>query len=212
MKLSSLTIMAALLGMSVPGMTQDAPALPGGALAPPGSSDGGEAAAGAEQEEEPEIAAIRRSNFVISKIRDNFREVDPFGMLMDPANSAATSSLADQYSELEDEPQALTNSSLKNALETLPITGIYPQKRMVVIGARTLRPGGQFGMQLDELTIRLRFEGIKGKSLFFRDMDTQEVTSIDFNPLPKEFERITDNTQPKTGQGIVPMNDLFIVN
>ncbi|MBP84052.1 MAG: hypothetical protein CMO61_09435 [Verrucomicrobiales bacterium] len=210
MKHLSLSIFAAVLGITFPATSQEPPANLGENLAPPTVPNDVSAEESVELEESQEIEAIRRSNFVLSKIRNNFRAVDPFGMFMDPTNAESSAMLADQYSELEEQPQALKGSSLKTALESLPITGFYPQKQMLVIGARTLQPGGQFGMKLDELTIRLRFEGIKGESLYFRDMDTQEETSIEFNPLPKEFERITG--KPRPSRGIVPMNELFIVN
>ena len=67
-------------------------------------------------------------------------------------------------------------------------------------------------MIFEGLTIRLRFEGVKGQSLYFKDMDTEEVTFIDFNPLPKGFERMTNKAEPRQSQGIVPMSDLFIVD
>jgi hypothetical protein len=212
MKHPSLFIFAALLVMAFPAISQEPPPAPEEDLVPPTIPDEMSTEERLASEKTQEIEAIRRSKFVLSKIRNNVRAIDPFGMFMDPANSESSAMLADQYSEPEEQTQALTESSLKKALESLPITGFYPQKRMLVIGARTLQLGGQFGMKLDELTIRLRFEAIRGESLYFRDIDTQEVTSIDFNARPKEFERITDSPKPAPGRGIVPMNELFIVD
>ena len=154
--------------------------------------------------------ALQRSNFVVALINKNDRVRDPFGMAMDPANMRETV-IANAYDELEETP-TLTSSSLKTALEGLPITGIYPKGQMIVIGARTFKPGNQFGMQLEELTIRLRFEGIRGTEVYFKDMDTQETSSVTFNPKPASFEPITKGSKPQLGEGIVPMNDLFIVN
>jgi len=180
----------------------DAPAMPGmpGALPPggPAEADGG-------------LNFLQRSNFVLSTIRNNLRQMDPFGMPMDPTNPAESPVLSEQYEDVEDVP-VLTNSSLKTALETLPISGIYPKKAVVVIGARSFSRGDQFGMKLEELTIRLRFEGIRGHTIYFKDLDTQEVASVDFNPQPAEFEPITADARPETGAGIVPMDELFIVN
>tara|TARA_R110002096_G_scaffold238140_8_gene429600 strand:+ start:1700 stop:2332 length:633 start_codon:yes stop_codon:yes gene_type:complete len=168
----------------------------------------------AKAEPSPELASIdflERSKFIAAKIQKNPRQVDPFGMFMDPTNANERLNLADQYSEIEETP-VLNNSSLKSALETLPISGVYPTQKVVVLGARTLNLGGQFGMKLQDLTIRLRFEGIRGDSIYFKDMDTQEVASVEFNPLPKEFEPIDRNSTQVMGQGIIPMNELFIVN
>ena len=162
MKHLSLSIFAAVLGITFPATSQEPPSNPGENLAPPTVPNEVSAVEIVELEENQEIEAIRRSKFVLSKIRNNVRAVDPFGMFMDPANSESSAMLADQYNEPEEQTQALTESSLKQALESLPITGFYPQKRILVIGARTLQLGGQFGMKLDELTIRLRFEAIKG--------------------------------------------------
>lgn len=166
-----------------------------------------------ETGEEPVKALefLERAEFAVALVRDNNRALDPFGLPMDPANAIAAPILADQYSELDEVP-VLNNSSLKSALETLPISGIYPDKHLIVLGARSFRPGEVFGMKLEELTIRLRFEGIKGTSVYFRDMDTQEVSSVDFNPRPKEFEPIARGAKPGPIDGIQPMGELFIVN
>lgn len=170
----------------------------------PGPVDAGEETAKA-------LEFLERAEFAVAMVRDNKRALDPFGLPMDPANAIATPILADQYSELDEVP-VLNNSSLKSALETLPISGIYPDKHLIVLGARSFRPGEVFGMKLEELTIRLRFEGIKGTSVYFKDMDTQEVSSVDFNPRPKEFEPIVRGAKPGPIDGIQPMGDLFIVN
>ncbi len=138
--------------------------------------------------------------------------MDPFGLQMDPANAKEAPMLAEQYTDSEETTAALDNSSLKSALLTLPITGIYPQRNVIVIGARSFPTGGQFGMKFQDLTIRLRFEGVRGKEIFFKDMETQEVTSIEFDPLPKEFEPLTNSRQQPPGEGIVSMNELFIAN
>jgi len=159
-----------------------------------------------------ELDFIARANFIFAKLMKNTRAMDPFGQQMDPANAKESPMLAEQYSDVEETP-ALNNSSLKSALSTLPITGVYPQRNVIVIGARSFSPGGQFGMKLQELTIRLRFEGVRGKEIFFKDMETQEITSIEFNPMPQEFEPLTNAGRPTTpGTGIVSMNELFIAN
>ena len=159
-----------------------------------------------------EVSFLERSNLILAKLQENKRPTDPFGLLMDPANVQEAPDLAEQYEEVAEEAPALNNSSLKTALHTLPITGIYPQRGVVVIGARSFPIGGEFGMKLQELTIRLRFEGMKGTEVFFKDLETQEVASIPFNPLPTEFEPLTKSSGNSRGSGIVPMNELFIAN
>lgn len=154
---------------------------------------------------------LQRSSAVVASIRDNERQLDPFGFPMDPSNAVDTLAMSEEFEEMDDAPQ-LNASAFKTALQGLPISGIYPKRQMVVIGARSFNRGQQFGMKLEELTIRLRVEGIKGTSIYFRDMDTQEVATVDFNPKPAEFEPITKASKPTLGEGIVPMNELFIVN
>lgn len=216
MKLSSLVI--ALTLVTLPVFSQEetvAAPVPAGATAessvpaPPGA---GITAAGSENGAgSGELDFIARANFIFSKLMKNTRAMDPFGQQMDPANAKESPMLAEQYAEIEDTP-ALNNSSLKSALMTLPITGVYPQRDVIVIGARSFSPGGQFGMKLQELTIRLRFEGVRGKEIFFKDMETQEVTSIEFNPLPQEFEPITKSDRQAAPSGIISMKELFIAN
>tara|TARA_R110000850_G_scaffold130654_1_gene251225 strand:- start:1534 stop:2166 length:633 start_codon:yes stop_codon:yes gene_type:complete len=207
--ITSLTLLISLVNLGpVLGQTPDAgPMEP----VPPAPGQAPDETVAEQIDRSEEIEFIQRSNFVLAKIRTNSRQVDPFGLFMDPTNTSDSRNLADQYSDIEETP-VLNQSSLKSALGTLPISGIYPERKVVVLGARSLTPGGQFGMKLEELTIRLRFEGIKGKSVFFKDMDTQEVASVEFNPLPAEFEPISDTSTHSLGQGIVPMSELFIVN
>lgn len=159
----------------------------------------------------PNSDFLQRSNEIVAKIRDNERRIDPFGLPMDPTNAVDTLAMSDEYEEAQESP-SLNASSFKTALQDLPISGMYPSKQTVVIGARSFNRGDQFGMKLEELTIRLRVEGIKGTSIFFRDMDTQEVATVEFNPKPSEFEPIIRGSKQPMGKGIVPMSDLFIVN
>lgn len=154
---------------------------------------------------------LQRSSAIIASIRDNERQIDPFGFPMDPTNAVDTLAMSEEFEEIDETP-LLNASAFKTAVQDLPISGIYPKRQTIVIGARSFSQGDQFGMQLEELTIRLRVEGIKGTSIYFRDMDTQEVATVDFNPKPAEFEPITAGSKPTLGKGIVPMDELFIVN
>lgn len=154
---------------------------------------------------------LQRSNLILAKLLESERGVDPFGLSMDPANAKEAPVLADQYEE-EKEATVVNNSMLRNALLTLPITGVYPQQEKIVIGARTFLLGDQFGMKLQDLTIRLRFEGIREGEIFFKDTETSEVTSLPYRIRPAEFEPMVKGTKQAPGEGIVPMNDLFIVN
>ena len=165
-------------------------------------------AAGSESQK---VDFLQRSNLILAKLLESDRVVDPFGLVMDPGNAKEAPLLADQYEE-EKETTVINNSMLRNALLTLPITGVYPQQEKIVIGARSFGIGGQFGMKLQDLTIRLRFEGIRGGEIFFKDMETSEVTSLPYNVLPAEFEPIVKGSKRAPGQGIVPMNDLYIAN
>ena len=186
--------------------SEDAPVVEPSAPVPPG------APGGIPAEGEQKLDFLKRANLVSAKLLEDKRVVDPFGMLMDPANVQEVPVVAEQYEEEEKETPVLTNSSLKTALLTLPITGIYPQRGLVVIGARSFPVGGQLGMKLQDLTIRLRFEGVRGSEIFFKDMETQEIASIPFNARPKEFEPLTKSSTLPLGAGIIPMNELFIVN
>jgi hypothetical protein len=183
----------------------EAPAVEAPAAVPPGLPDAKTADSGKK------VDFLQRSNLILAKLLESERAVDPFGLTMDPANAKAVPVLADQYEEVA-ETTVVNNSMLKNALLTLPLTGVYPQKEVIVIGARSFNVGGQFGMKLQDLTIRLRFEGIRDGEIFFKDMETREVTSVPFNPLPAEFEPMVKGAKQPRGSGIVPMNDLFIAN
>ncbi len=190
---------ASTLAVADPGGSADNPATPPGTPSSPGAAP------------EKGLDYLQRSNLILTMILENERAVDPFGLVMDPANAKSTPVLAEQYKE-EEEPTVLNSSSLKSALMSLPITGVYPKKEVVVIGARAFPVGGQFGMKLQELTIRLRFEGIRGGEIYFKDMETREITSVPFNVRPAEFEPLNKESKPETGAGISSMGELFIAN
>jgi|GEM_PF-1027091 len=162
-------------------------------------------------EDSRKVDFLQRSNLILAKLLESERGVDPFGLSMDPSNAKEAPVLADQYEE-EKEATVVNNSMLRNALLTLPITGVYPQQEKIVIGARTFVIGDQFGMKLQDLTIRLRFEGIREGEIFFKDTETSEVTSLPYRIRPAEFEPMVKGAKSSPGAGIVPMNDLFIVN
>lgn len=161
--------------------------------------------------EDSEIGDIARSSLIAAKILSDQRFLDPFGMAMDPANRAEVASLAENYEETEETP-TLNNSALRNALGRLPITGVYPGRQVVVVGPRAFERGQQIGLRAEGITLRLRFEGIYNRLVYFRDMETNEVTSVEFNPLPPEFEPIRPGSKREPGEGIHAMNSLFIAN
>ncbi len=181
------------------------------ATPPAGGSEPATKPPGPKDKKGEKLDFLQRSNLILGKLLDNHREVDPFGLIMDPANTKETPLFAEQYQEKEEKP-GLSASSLQSALLALPITGVYPQKKEIVIGARSFPIGGQFGIRHQDLTIRLRFEGIRAGELFFKDMETQEVTSIPYHTRPAEFEPITGNAGRPSGSDIVPMNGLYIAN
>jgi len=161
--------------------------------------------------EETELGVLARSSLVAAKILANQRFIDPFGMAMDPANRSEIAIIAESFEETEETP-VLNNSSLKIAVGKLPITGVYPKRQMVVVGPRSFSPGDELGLRAEGLTIRLRFEGIREHSVYFRDVETNEVTSIDYNTRPVEFEPIAPGGRREPGQGIEAMTGLFIAN
>jgi len=179
----------------------------------PASEAPGTAPPGIEASEKSEagIEFVERSNFILSRILENRRFLDPFGMSMDPSNTRELPMVAEGIDDSE-EAAPLNISSLKAALQKLPVTGVYPQRQLVVVGARSFSPGDHLGLRTEGLTLRLRYEGIREYSIFFRDMETNEVTSVEFNTRPAEFEPIRPGSQREPGEGIHAMSGLFIVN
>ncbi|MEC5127946.1 hypothetical protein VSU19_14365 [Verrucomicrobiales bacterium BCK34] len=157
------------------------------------------------------FSRLERTSMILSKIRDNERVVDPFGLPMDPGGLPSGSILADQYDEIVEERE-VSETSLASALQELTLTGAYPTNQKIVLGARSFVKGDEFGMRFGELTLRIRFEGIEKKKVYFRDMDTKELAFLNFNPKPIEFEPMFKNSHLSTPEGITSMKNLFIVN
>lgn len=182
----------------------EAPTAEGKEGVPPGVSEA--PTSGAQS-----ISTYERTNMAVAKIRDNERAVDPFGLPMDPGGIPDGSMLADQYAEIV-EVRETSATSLSSALQQLTLTGAYPADQKIVVGPRSFKRGDEFGMRFGELTLRIRFEGIEERKVYFRDMDTKEMAFLDFNARPQEFEPIYNNSQLSTPDGIDAMNKLFIVN
>ncbi len=183
---------------------------------PPALAGEGEGKASPDQPDSPDaefnsFSSLERTSMILSKIRDSKRVVDPFGLPMDPGGLPNGSVLADKYDEIVVERE-VSETSLASALQQLTLTGAYPTAQKVVLGPRSFKKGESFGMRFGELTLRIRFEGIQKKKVYFRDMDTKELAFLDFNPIPKEFEPMFKNSHLTTPKGIDPMNKLFIVN
>jgi len=203
MKLHVATIV--LISLVAVSANSQEPSAPEMSMRPPGAPGSG------ATEAPTNLDFLLRSNSILAKLRDNERQIDPFGLPMDPTNAVDTLATSEEFED-EKGSHLLNASAFKTALQGLPISGIYPRGQTVVIGARSFDRGDQFGLKLEELTIRLRVEGIKGTSIFFKDMDTQEVASVEFNPRPTEFEPIVKGSKQPAAKGIIPMNELFIVN
>ena len=154
---------------------------------------------------------LERMSMILTKIRDNERVVDPFGLPMDPGGLPSGSILADQYEEIVEKTE-VSATSLASALQQLSLTGAYPGDQKIVVGPRAFKRGEEFGMRFGELTLRIRFEGIEKAKVYFRDMDTKELAFLDFSPRPQEFEPMFKNSRLTTPEGIDSMDNLFIVN
>ncbi|MBP6785905.1 MAG: hypothetical protein KA152_19070, partial [Verrucomicrobiales bacterium] len=77
--------------------SQDAPAPASAAVAPAAPGESG-------VESGQKLDFLKRANLVSAKLLEDKRVIDPFGMLMDPANVQEVPVVAEEYEEVEETP------------------------------------------------------------------------------------------------------------
>ena len=99
------------------------------------------------------------------------RQIDPFGLSMNPAIAAKLELEAPEIAE-ESAPQIKT--TLQEALGRLEITGVLPN-RAIIVGPTQIRLGQEFNLEKDDITFRLKLTAVKLNEVSIHDLETGEA-------------------------------------
>ena len=148
---------------------------------------------------------------VMKKLEDRSEKEDPFGMAMDPEDELPEIEAAAEGLE-EGEEQAL-RTSLQEALTKLNITGVFPARKLVMIGAQELGVGDEIVIEFKETVFNLKILKITNTELGLKDSETQEeaTLAIGFSgDLPQGMSRkqptATAEDTTREESTIVPMS------
>ena len=151
---------------------------------------------------------------LVEKLESRDREVDPFGMAMDPEQELADIVVQSVDEETEEEK---VKTSLEEALSKFQVTGIFPGRKEIMIGAQTLRVGDRLLIKHQGAVFHLAIAGIDSKKVSLQDTETGEHASVPhgvLGGLPPGMHRekpvlASGEALSETGT-IVPMSDRLI--
>lgn len=111
---------------------------------------------------------------LVEKLEKRDREVDPFGMAMDPEHELAMPVVE----ATEEEGDEKVKTSLEEALSKFHVTGVFPSRREVMIGAQTLGVGDQLVIKHQGAEFHMEIADIDTKEVRLRDTDTGEKATV----------------------------------
>lgn len=114
---------------------------------------------------------------VMGKLESRNQKEDPFGMAMDPENELPEVEAADEPVQ-ESEEEAVLKTSLQEALTKLNITGVFPARKMIMIGAQELGVGDEIVIDFKETRFDLDILKITNTELVLKDRETQEEANV----------------------------------
>ena len=88
---------------------------------------------------------------LVDRLDKKDRKIDPFGMPMDPM-AKGTELAMPVESPLENGPK----TSLQEAISKFRVTGVYPNRNEVIVGAQSLRVGDQVVIKHGEVSFKLK--------------------------------------------------------
>ena len=157
---------------------------------------------------------LRFARVLVEKLEGRKREVDPFGTAMDPEKELAELVVESAEPEVE-EPKVKT--SLEEALSKFHVTGIFPGRREIMIGAQTLKQGDRLLIKHQTVSFQLEIAGIDSKEVRLKDVETGELATVPhgmMGGLPAGMQRekpeVTEEPVLSESGTIVPMSQRLI--
>lgn len=157
---------------------------------------------------------LSRSQKVVTKLDEKERKQDPFGLAMDPEEALPeiTPDLAAD-DEISDAPA----TTLQEALQKLNVTGIFPNKGEIMVGAQNLGVGDAVLIDYKGVAFNLTIEKVAQTELVVKDTDTGETAALAIGfdgKLPEGMSRrrpeVTEEDKNRQAQTIVPMAERVV--
>lgn len=155
---------------------------------------------------------LSMSQGLMKKLEDRDQAEDPFGMAMDPENELPEMAATEDTGDPQEQEEML-KTTLQEALTKLHITGVFPHKKTVMVGAQDLRVGDEIVIEYKETVFSLEILAITSAELKLRDKETQEEAAVAIgfsNDLPAGMSRkqptVTEEDLARQESTIVPMS------
>jgi hypothetical protein len=149
---------------------------------------------------------------VLGKLDSRDQAEDPFGLAMDPEDELPEVEGSNEPI-VEGEEETVIRTSLQEALTKLSITGAFPGRKQIMIGAQELGVGDEIVIDYKETVFSLNILKITSSELVLKDKDTQEEASVQIgfsNALPEGMSRQVPSTtvedKAREDSTIVPMS------
>ncbi len=159
-------------------------------------------------EQDRDLTGELRTGIIIEKIDGNLRNVDPFGLPMMPDKNVPVEDPGP--TEKEEPVEGPNGPELKEfairAAEKIPITGVYPDRQVLVVKGRLMDAGKSIVVRVENVEITLKFLGLNDDGIHFRDVDTGEVVVRQYKRLRGIHSRRKEEVPSRTNQksGIFP--------
>ncbi len=159
-------------------------------------------------EQDRDLTGELRTGMIIEKIDGNLRNVDPFGLPMMPDKNVPVEDPG--ATEKEEPVEGPNGPALKEfairAAEKIPITGVYPDRQVLVVKGRLMDAGKSIVVRVENVDITLKFLGLNEDGIHFQDVDTGEVVVRQYKRLRGIHSRRKEEVPSRTNQksGIFP--------
>ncbi len=159
---------------------------------------------------------LGKSQNVLKKLEDRERKEDPFGMAMDP-EEALPEVVADVPVEEGLEEEAAPRTSLQEALQKFQVTGIFPSRGEIIVGAQNLGVGDDVVIDYKGVAFNLTIQAVSQNEIVMRDADTGEEASVPLgfgDNLPTGMTRrrpvASDEDKAREANTIVPFTERVV--
>ena len=162
-----------------------------------------------EKSEEKKEGAIDmvmdRARLLIGKLEARQREVDPFGMSMDPENAVVVAE------EVEEAPRQVT--TLEEAVARFRVSGVVPRRREVIVGARSLGVGDRILIEHREVRFDLSIVEITAREISLKDGETGEIATVELGIVPDKLPvgTVAGKDGVPQSTGILPLDSAYQV-
>lgn len=157
------------------------------------------------------IAFLQFARDLLQKLGSKNRKVDPFGMAMDPEEAVPDVVAAPEEAT---EEEAGPKTTLEEAVSKFVVTGLFPNRKEVIVGARNLKVGDVVVIRHSDVEFNLRIDSVTSDAVGLMDTETGEkafvALDVTGDGLPAGMFREGGGSEGAASQGpgtgIVPMN------